>query len=252
MRLEGKVAIVTGGGKGIGKAYTKGLASEGAKVVMAEIDAAAAARTEEEFRSQDLDVTAIPTDVTDEASVNKMVEQTVAKYGRIDILVNNAAYFAALPNHDSWLEIDVREWDQVMAVNLRGVFLCAKAVAPHMQAQGSGSIINVASSTFLNGGQTSVHYTASKAGVMGFTRGLARNMGQYGVRANSIAPGATLSETVLENRDPSVFDRLVAMRSMKRNEKPEDLVGTIVFLASDDSAFITGQMLVVDGGKDLW
>lgn len=252
MRLEGKVAIVTGGGKGIGKAYSKGLASEGAKVVMAEIDALAVSKTEEEFRSQDLDVTAAPTDVTDEASVNKMVEECLARHGRIDILVNNAAYFAALPDHSSWLEIDVKEWDQVMAVNLRGVFLAAKAVAPHMQAQQSGSIINVASSTFLNGGQVGVHYTASKAGVMGFTRGLARNLGPFGVRANSIAPGATLSETILANRDPAVFDRLVAMRSIKRNEKPEDLVGTVVFLASDDSAFITGQMLVVDGGKDLW
>jgi 3-oxoacyl-[acyl-carrier protein] reductase len=252
MRLEGKVAIVTGGGKGIGKAYTKGLASEGARVVMAEIDVAAVARTEDEFRRQDLDVTAIPTDVTDEASVNKMVEETISRYGRIDILVNNAAYFAALPDHKSWLEIDVKEWDQVMAVNLRGVFLCAKAVGAHMQEQQSGSIINVASSTFINGGQTGVHYTASKAGVMGFTRGLARNLGPFGVRANSIAPGATLSETVLEHRDAGVFDRLANMRSIKRNEKPEDLVGTVIFLASDDSAFITGQMLVVDGGKDLW
>jgi 3-oxoacyl-[acyl-carrier protein] reductase len=219
---------------------------------MAEIDAVAVSKTEEEFRSQGLDVLGVATDVTDEASVNRMVQQCLDRYRRIDILVNNAAYFAALPNHDSWLEIDVAEWDQVMAVNLRGVFLCCKAVAPHMQAQGSGSIINVSSSTFLNGGQTSVHYTASKAGVMGLTRGLARNLGAYNVRVNSIAPGATLSETILENRDPGVFDRLVAMRAFKRNEKPEDLVGTVIFLASDDSAFITGQMLVVDGGKDLW
>lgn len=174
MRLQGKVAIVTGGGKGIGKAYVRGLAAEGTKVVIAEIDAAAAAQTEAELMAAGFDVMAVTTDVTDETSVNQMVKQCIAHYGRIDVLANNAAYFAALPSHDSWLDISVAEWNQVMAVNLRGVFLCSRAVVPYMQAQGGGSIINVASSTFLNGGQVSVHYTASKASVTGLTRGLAR------------------------------------------------------------------------------
>jgi 3-oxoacyl-[acyl-carrier protein] reductase len=252
MRLQGKVIIVTGGGKGLGRVYSKGLAAEGATVVIAEIDAKASARTADEIKSDGGDVRSIPTDVSSLESVRALVDQTVSEFDRIDVLVNNAALFADLPSRP-WQEITPDEWDQVMSVNMRGVFLCCQAVIPVMARNGGGSIVNVSSSTIINGGRGSIHYTASKAGVMGITRSFARQVGDLGVRVNTLAPGGTASDTLMaaHDNDPSFFDRNVPLRSIKRWEQPEDLLGTIIFLASDDSAFLTGQMIVVDGGKDF-
>ena len=252
MRLQDKVIIVTGGGKGLGRVYSKGLAAEGARVIIAEIDARAAARTADEIVSDGGRAKSIPTDVSSLESVRALVENTVDDHGRIDVLVNNAALFADLPTR-AWQEITPDEWDQVMAVNMRGVFLCCQAVIPVMAKNGGGSIINVSSSTIINGGRGSIHYTASKAGVMGITRSFARQVGDLGVRVNTLAPGGTASDTLMaaHDSDPTFFDRNVPLRSIKRWEQPDDLVGTVIFLASDDSAFITGQMLVVDGGKDF-
>ncbi|MFN0069879.1 MAG: SDR family NAD(P)-dependent oxidoreductase [Chloroflexota bacterium] len=250
MRLAEKVIIVTGGGKGLGRVYARGLAAEGAHVVIAEIDAEAGVKTAEEIRASDGDARAFATDVSRIESVQALVERTVDQLGRVDVLVNNAALFADLPNRP-WQEITPDEWDQVMAVNLRGVFLCCQAVIPVMAANGGGSIINVSSSTIINGGRGSIHYTASKAGVMGVTRAFARQVGDLGVRVNTLAPGGTASDTLLAAHDAAFFDRNVPMRSIKRWEQPEDLLGTVIFLASDESAFLTGQMIVVDGGKDF-
>jgi 3-oxoacyl-[acyl-carrier protein] reductase len=252
MRLQNKVIIVTGGGKGLGRVYSKGLAAEGARVVIAEVDAKAAARTADEIVTEGGHAESVPTDVSRLESVRELVEKTVDRYQRIDVLVNNAALFADLPTR-AWQDITPDEWDQVMAVNMRGVFLCCQAVVPVMAKNGGGSIINVSSSTIINGGRGSIHYTASKAGVMGITRAFARQVGDLSVRVNTLAPGGTASDTLMaaHDNDPSFFDRNVPLRSIKRWEQPDDLVGTVIFLASDDSAFMTGQMLVVDGGKDF-
>ena len=166
--------------------------------------------------------------------------------------MNNAALFADLPSR-AWQEITPDEWDQVMAVNMRGVFLCCQAVIPVMARSGGGSIVNVSSSTIINGGRGSIHYTASKAGVMGITRSFARQVGESRRSGKHPRSGGTASDTLMaaHDNDPTFFDRNVPLRSIKRWEQPEDLLGTVIFLASDDSAFLTGQMIVVDGGKDF-
>ncbi len=249
MRLAGKVAIVTGGGKGIGRAYVRGLAAEGAKVVAADIDETATVNAQREIEDKGGEALAVTVDVSDDASINRMVQQTIDRFGRVDVLVNNAALFAALPRH-KWDEIPLEEWDKVMSVNVRGVYLCSKAVVPHMCSQGGGSIINIASAIFLSpGGGGLIHYIASKAAVMGLTRALCRELGEFGIRVNSIGPGLTASEEIVKKTDPAQIESRSVMGSIKRVETPEDLVGTVLFLASDDSAFITGQMLVVDGGR---
>jgi 3-oxoacyl-[acyl-carrier protein] reductase len=250
LRLEGKVAIVTGGGKGIGRAYVRGLAAEGAKVVAADIDEAAAKDTEAEIDDTGAEALGMVVDVASEPSVAAMVENAVQRFGRVDVLVNNAGLFSALANH-TWEEITAEEWDRVMAVNAKGVFLCAKAVLPHMRAQGSGSIINISSGTVIGGAARLLHYVSSKAAVMGFTRALAREVGEFGVRVNTVAPGYTASEDVIRSRGMDSLERVLERRSLKKVEYPEDIVGTIVFLASDDSAFISGQMIVVDGGASF-
>jgi 3-oxoacyl-[acyl-carrier protein] reductase len=250
MRSEGKVAIVTGGGKGIGRAYIRGLAAEGAQVVAADIDEAAAKDTEAEIMDKGGGALGIGVDVSSESSVATMVESTLQQFGRVDVLVNNAGLFSALANH-SWEEITADEWDRVMAVNAKGVFLCSKAVLPHMRSQRGGSIINISSGTVIGGAARLLHYVSSKAAVMGFTRALAREVGEFGVRVNTVAPGYTASEDVITSRGMESLERVVERRSLKKVQYPEDIVGTVVFLASEDSAFISGQMIVVDGGASL-
>jgi 3-oxoacyl-[acyl-carrier protein] reductase len=248
-RLDGRVAIVTGGGHGIGKAYCFGLGSEGAKIAVAEIDSEAAERTAAELEVAGVEALALPTDVAREASTQAMAAKTLQRFGQIDVLVNNAAVFATIPISRVPLEeVSVEEWDLVMAVNLRGIFLACKAVLPGMKQRGYGKIINIASGTALSGSPTRIHYVTSKAGVLGFTRTLAREVGPFGIRVNSIAPGNTLSQ---ENPTPEIIkdrSRRVADRAIARLQLPEDLVGAVNFFASAESDFITGQTLVVDGG----
>jgi len=243
------VAIVTGGGHGIGRAYCLALAREGARVVVAEIDGKAAEATSELVGGEGVETLALQTDVADEASTRAMARATVERFGRIDVLVNNAAVFATIPITRVLIEeISVAEWDRVMAVNLRGVFLACRAVLPAMKAAGAGRIINISSGTAFNGSATRIHYVASKAGVLGFTRTLAREVGPHGITVNAIAPGSTLSEE--HPTDETVRMRLASVqgRALARLELPYDLVGAVIFFASDESAFITGQTLVVDGG----
>lgn len=250
MKLAGKVAVVTGGAQGIGRAYAMRLSEEGAKVVIADI--LDGARVEREIVSAGGEALTLKTDVTDEQSTTEMAERTVDRFGRLDILINNAAIFAAIETKP-FFEISGQEWDDVIRVNLKGIFLCCKAVYPQMKKQGKGKIINVASGVFFKGLPLFLHYVTSKGGVIGLTRALAREVGDDGISVNAIAPGYTVTEVMKEEsiHDKSFINAVVMTRCFKRQGMPEDLTGTVVFLASDDSDFMTGQTIVVDGGATM-
>lgn len=247
-RLDDRVIIVTGGALGIGRAYCEGFAREGAKVVIADIDGPAAIRAAAELAEGGADALAITTDVADQASTEEMARATIERFGRIDGLVNNAAIAIRLPKIEGPIEeITVEDWDRVMGVNLRGTFLCCRAVIGHMKERKYGKIINISSSTFFSGGGgNNAQYVASKGGVIAFTRVLAREVGDWNITVNSIAPGLTASET--ENTPMERYEVRVPHRAIKRIEQPEDLVGAAIFLISADSDFMSGQTMAVDGG----
>lgn len=249
-RLDGRVTIITGGGHGIGKAYAIRLAAEGARVVIAELDGQAASAVAAELTALGRQVIAVQTDVANEASVNNMAQQTIAQFGRIDVLVNNAAIFATVPmSRSPFDQITIDEWDRMMSVNVKGTWLACRAVVPQMRKQTYGKIINVSSGTALKGSPSRIHYVTSKAGILGFTKTLANEVGKDGICVNCVAPGSTLSE---ENPDDDVLKmraQAANARALKRVQTPDDLTGAVVFFASADSDFITGQTLVVDGGS---
>jgi 3-oxoacyl-[acyl-carrier protein] reductase len=251
MRLKDKVAIVTGGGVGIGKAYAQGLAKEGAKVVVADIQEAEAEKVAADIKQSGGEAIAVPVDVTSFDKTQAMAQAALSAYGRIDILVNNAGLYSALKKKN-FMEIDSDEWDRVMAVNVKGLFHCVKAVYPAMKQQGKGKIINISSGTTLNGSPFFLHYVSSKAGVIGFTRALAREVGGDNICVNSIMPGLTISGANQEGvmTAEQLADRR-KRRSIQRDQYPQDLVGTVIFLASDDSDFMTGQSISVDGGMNM-
>ena len=248
MRLSDRVVIVTGGARGIGRAYCLGVAAEGARVVVA--DVADPKPTVADIEARGAQALAVACDVSREADTQRLATETLARFGRIDVLVNNAALYGTLKRRP-FMEIPVEEWDRVMAVNLHGLFLCARAVFPAMRAQGKGKIVNIASSTFFKGVPDYIHYTTSKGGVVGFTRSLARELGPFGIRVNAIAPGFTLSGENEKNISEERKRANVEARMLKRAQMPEDLVGTLVFLASDDSDFMSGQTMLVDGGGSV-
>ena len=246
-QLDDRVAIITGAAQGIGAAYAKRFAEEGAKVAICDIlDCTNVVNT---IKQQGGEAIGMLTDVSDEAQVNQIVAQTVEAYGKVDIMVPNAAIFATL-HRRSFLDIGVEEWDKVMQVNVRGVFLSIKAVVPEMKKHQYGKIINISSGTVQAGVPLFAHYVSSKGAVDAMTRALARELGDDGIRVNSIAPGFTMSEQIEAQRDDLQFniDMNLRGRALKRDELPEDLVGAMVFLASPQSDFITGQTLLVDGG----
>jgi 3-oxoacyl-[acyl-carrier protein] reductase len=252
MKLRDKVAVVTGGAHGIGRAYCLRLAAEGAKVAVVDIDKASADSLAKAINVQGGEALAIKTDISDSASINEMAKKTAERFGKIDILVNNAAIFGVVPlSKVPFWEISLEEWDRVMNVNVKGAWLCSCAVFPYMKAQGKGKIINQSSIVFHVGAPNFLHYVASRGAIIALTRSMARELGDYKINVNGIAPGATLSEENPSEARTEFCKLAIPRRCIKRIEYPEDLVGTLVFLASDDSDFISGQTIIVDGGANM-
>jgi NAD(P)-dependent dehydrogenase (short-subunit alcohol dehydrogenase family) len=233
--LDGKVAIVTGGGQGIGAAIARGLAAEGAEVVIADLEP-----PENGIRA----------DVSSEEDVARMVDEALQRNGRIDILVNNAGLYASLEMR-SFTEIPLEEWRQVMDVNVASMFLTCRAVVPVMREQGGGKIVNISSGTPFRGVPFLLHYVTSKGAIVALTRALAKELGRDSIHVNCVAPGFTMSDGVKSH--PEVVEALrdvsVAARTIQRDQLPEDVVGAVVFLCTPAADFITGQTLVIDGGQ---
>ena len=249
MRLQDRVIVVTGGGHGIGRAYCLRLASEGADIVVAEIDEPAAQSVARQVEDLGRQALAIRTDVADETSNQAMARAAVERFGKIDVLITNAAIFATIPINRGYIEdIAIEEFDRVMAVNVKGVFLSCRAVLPHMRERRQGKIINIASSVVFAGPAGRIHYGASKGAVVAMTRTLAREVGEHNITVNAIAPGSTLSEDNPTDEIRQMRQGSIAGRSLRRLQTPDDLVGTVAFLCSSDSDFMTGQTIVVDGG----
>ena len=247
MRLADRVVIVTGGAAGMGLAFASRLLSEGAAVVIADIKDPEPALNALGHSDRTL---GLRTDVSQVDSVRSMIKTAFERFGRIDVLINNAAIFSTLQPRP-FDEIHEQDWDQLMAVNVKGVWNCVREVAPVFRAQQSGRIINIASAVVGKGTALMLHYVASKGAVVAMTRALARELASIGVTVNAVAPGLILSDTVAANPAITAFQSSAVMqaRSIKRDAYPEDVVGTVAFLASDDSAFISGQTLIVDGGS---
>jgi 3-oxoacyl-[acyl-carrier protein] reductase len=248
--VTGRTVIITGGGKGIGKVYSQEFAKAGARVVAADIDGAAATAVAEALAAQRLEAVAVTVDISSEESTKAMAQAALDRFGAIDVLINNASLMSVLPR-GSWLDIPVEEWDRVMAVNLRGMFLSCRAVFPSMKARGRGKIVNISSSRVWEGTPNRLHYTTSKAGVIGFTRALAREVGGFGITVNAVTPGLTSSETQVQSSSGNHLAAGAAGRAIERVQVPSDLVGTVMFLSSSASDFMTGQTINVDGGKAM-
>lgn len=244
MRLENKVAFVTGGGQGIGRVTALTFAREGAHVAVADINLTTAEAVAAEIRAHDGKALAVQLNVSDSASVEEAIAKTVEWGGRLDALVNNAG----ITRDARMQKMSEAQWDAVIAVNLKGVWLCSKAAAQHMIAQnGGGSIISASSIVGLYGNFGQTNYVASKAGVIGMTKTWARELGPYGIRVNAIAPGFTMTE-MIQTVPEKVLDAVKERTPMRRLGKPEDIANAYLFLASDEATFITGQVIAVDGG----
>jgi len=245
-RLDGRVAIVTGGAKGLGKAFCFGLAKEGAKVVMAahrlDTDEAKQAAKDIEAKGG----MTVEVDVTNEESTKLMAEKAAKKFGRIDILVNNAAFYYGV-GRQPFYEVSPEDWDRALDVGAKGAWLCARAVFPYMKEQKKGKIINLSSEVAFSPTKGMIHYVTSKAAVIGITRVLAGELGKYNICVNAVAPGYTDTPASWTVGDVSKFD--VSTTPLGRVGKPEDVVGAVIFFASDDSDFISGQTLLVDGAR---
>ena len=246
--LAGRVAIVTGGARGIGKAIALGCAAEGASVVIADIDGGLAAETAAQIEALGGRALAVRTDVSATDSVAAMVGAALDRFGRIDVLVNNAA-IVDVARQPSDL-ISEEEWDRVMLVNVKGPWLCVRAVLPAMREQRGGKIINLSSDLILSGVPGLLHYVASKGALTAMTRSLARELGPDGICVNAVAPGLTTTDAAMTHGQEAA-ERSIRTRAIPRAQTPDDITGTVVFLASDASSFMTGQLLVVNGGSVL-
>lgn len=244
--MTDEVVIVTGGANGIGRAYCVALAAQGYRVVVA--DLADAAGVCEEVRGGGGEVTAVRTDVSDPMSTEAMAVAALDTYGRIDALVNNAGYFSDIHKR-AFDELTVEEWDKAFAVNVRGTWLCAKAVAPAMKAQRSGKIVNTSSMTVPTGIPFFLHYVASKSAIVGLTRSLARELGEYGIAVNTITPDYIPHNAEYAGRQPEMAGMISAHRCFQRDQTPEDMVGTLLYLVGHGSDFVTGQQFFVNGGR---
>lgn len=248
--LQDRVAIITGAGRGLGKAFALRFADEGARLLLPDISRERAQDTADEIKAKGGEAAAMLTDISEEKDTRKMAEEVMRRYGRVDILLNNAAmyYGVARREWDAWT---VADWDRMFEVNVRGTYLCCKAIVPLMKKAGSGKIINIASDVFrVPGAVNLLAYSCSKAAVYALTQALARALGPDGINVNSIAPGFTATEASLgQDGNKESFDATIDLQCLKRREEPDDLVGTAVFLASADSDFITGQYIIVNGGS---
>ena len=247
-RLKDRVAIVTGAAQGIGKALALGLSREGAKLVIADIHQDNAVAVKDEIRAAGAMALAIATDVSDEMSVEAMVENCIEEFGKIDILINNAGIFPVSSVEDMKEE----EWDRVIGTNLVGAFLCSRAVASKLIEQESGRVISITSGRAFQGAKNAAHYASSKAGIIGFSKALALELAPHRITVNVICPGIT---DTAQPRGHQSEEQIYAQGQkipLGRIGQPEDLVGTAVFLASDAAAFITGQTIIVNGGSIMW
>jgi NAD(P)-dependent dehydrogenase (short-subunit alcohol dehydrogenase family) len=246
--LAGRTVAITGGARGIGAVYARAFAERGAKVAIADLAEEAGEALAAELREGGARAVFARTDVTDEAGVRALVEVAERELGAIEVLVNNAAIYMDLGGKLPFEEIDPAAWDLVMAVNVRGAWQCAKAVAPAMRASGWGRIVNVTSGAAYNAPPGFAHYIASKAAVIGLTRALARELGPHGVTVNAVAPGLVDNDASQALNEQQHIDRATAARAIPRGMTPRDLIGAVLFLAGPESEFVTGQALIVDGG----
>lgn len=248
MRLKGKIAVVTGGGQGIGKAIARGLAREGARVVVGDIDGGNAKAVIKELEAAGSESLAVEVDVSDESSVEMLREKSLQRFGRVDILVNNAGIYPV----SSVLEMSEEQWDRVIDTNLGGNFLCSKAVVPQMRAQKWGRIISISSSIGYKGAKGGAHYAASKAGIVGFVKALAREVALEAITVNAICPGVTDTAQPRGHHSEEELYAQAKQIPLGRIGQPEDIVGPVLFLASDAAAYVTGQALMVTGGGFMY
>lgn len=248
--LKGRVAIVTGGGQALGRTYALHLAAQGAIPVIAEFNEAAGARVAKEIEDGGGKSLFVATDVGSAPAIAAMAEAVLARFGRIDILINNAALFSRITMKPFW-ELPVEEWERAMDVNIGGAFHCARAVVPAMQKAGWGRILNIASGTPLLGLPNYLHYITSKSAQFGMTRSMARELGPWNITVNTFIPGVTKTEVERPSVSEEKFKGYVAMQCLKRMSTPDDMAKVMTFLCSDEAAWITGQTILADGGLNF-
>lgn len=248
-RLAGKVVIITGAGKGLGKAFALRFADEGARLVLVtRKDMDGLKKAAAEVTAKDADCIYFQADVTKLDDMQQVADETIKKFGKIDVLVNNAAYYFGV-ERKPFDQISPEEWDMMMSINVKGPWICARTVFPSMKAQGKGKIINLTSEVFFTGSNGFVHYVSSKGGVVGLTRALAAELGPNNITVNAVAPGFTDTEASRTIADVAKYD--TSKTPLRRLGTAEDIVGAVIFLASDDADFITGEIILVDGGRAM-